>query len=311
MSKTEDTKVVAVTKKKYDDITQNVLDKIKTFESSKEIIMPKNFSPENALKAAYLILSETVDKHNVSVLQSCDNISLGKALLKMVVWGLSPLKGQCYFIPYAGKLECFPSYKGNIALAKRFGGLQDINAVVVYEEDEFNFKIDFETGVKVVTKHEQKLESLGSKKIKGVYAIRNMKDGSVNTEIMNWAEVQDAWNQRKGNGLTPAHNKFPGEMAKRTVINRCLKLVIGSSDDSVLYSDDDLTSKDDVDITAEDVSHEIKTQANSSELNIDDAVVEEAVVLDESSQPENKEKETLKETTKKEQEAPVSNEAPF
>jgi hypothetical protein len=102
----------------------------------------------------------------------------------MVVWGLSPLKKQCDFIMYGNTLDCTPEYTGNIVLAKRYGKLKDINAIAIFKDDIFEFKVDTKTGRKIVTKHEQTLASIGSKELQGAYAVYELMDGTINTEIM-------------------------------------------------------------------------------------------------------------------------------
>ena len=81
------------------DVVDSVLAKINTFEESGELKLPANYSAPNALKSAWLILQDAVDKNNQPVLVSCTRESIANSLLSMVVQGLSPVKNQCYFIP--------------------------------------------------------------------------------------------------------------------------------------------------------------------------------------------------------------------
>src|SRR5690606_1200104 len=151
------------------EITGLVLNRINTFVEAGELVLPKDYSPANALKAAWLILQETQVSNKPPVLVSCSQESIANSLLKMVVWGLSPLKKQGDFIPYAGKLDFVPEYTGNIVLAKRYGGLaENPVANAIYKGDVFEFTIDPATGRKTVTKHEQKLENLGGEVV-GAY----------------------------------------------------------------------------------------------------------------------------------------------
>ena len=182
-------------KQKKKDISERVLAKVNEFEQAGELRLPKNYSTENALKSAYLILSETKDKNNKPALESCSVTSVSEALLKMVVWGLNPMKKQCYFIPYGGKLECVPDYTGKIAMAKRYAGLKDIKAHAIFKDDTFEFELDPATGRKKVTKHTQSLESMGSNKVKGAYAIFEMNVGSFVVEVMSMPQIEAAWKQ--------------------------------------------------------------------------------------------------------------------
>ena len=275
-------------KQKKQDISTRVLSKVNDFEKTGELRLPKNYSAENALKSAYLILSETKDKNNKPALESCSVTSLSEALLKMVVWGLNPMKKQCYFVPYGGKLECIPDYTGKIAMAKRYAGLKNIQAHAVFKDDVFEFEMDPTTGRKKVTKHSQSLESMGSNEIKGAYAILEMQDGTFDVEIMSKPQIVAAWNQGHANGNSPAHKKFPDRMARKSVINRACDALIRSSDDSVLYDEDE--EKRTIDVTAENTNHDIQQNANKRKFDtsdIEEAEYEEEEPLTEDQEAEN------------------------
>ena len=264
------------------DISMQVLAKVDAFQKAGELRLPADYSPENALKSAYLILAETKNASGKYALDFCSKESVANALLKMVVWGLSPMKKQCDFIMYGDKLECSIEYTGNIALAKRLGGLKDIKSRAIFEGDEFLFEVDPETGRNKLVKHTQTLQSMGSKKVIGAYAVLEMADGSRDLEIMSIEQIKDAWNQGAMKGNSPAHKNFPDEMAKKTVINRACKPLIRTSNDAILYSDDDGTGENTIDVVAEDVKHSINQNANKEEIGFDDVedakIVEDAAV---------------------------------
>lgn len=220
---------------KKQDISTAVLKKVNEFKEHGALKIPADYSPENALKAAYLVLS---DPRN-NLLSKCTKESVASALLKMVVWGLSPLKKQCSFIPYGDKLECTPEYTGNVAMAKRYGGLKSIKANAIHAGDVFVFEIDNKTGKKRVVKHEQTLESISNKELQGAYAIVELADGTIDTYVMSMQQIKDSWNQGAMKGNSPAHKLFPDQMAEKTVINRACKLIIRTSDDAVLSPDEE------------------------------------------------------------------------
>ena len=174
------------------------------------------------------------DKANLPVLQSSTPDSIANSLFNMVVQGLNPAKRQCSFIVYGNKLTLQREYAGSIALARRYSSMKNIYAGVIYKGDVFEFAIDTTTGMKKITSHAQRMENLDDAKIIGAYAVVTFDDGSVNTEIMTMAQIQKSWEQGPNKGKSPAHTNFPGEMAKKTVINRACKLLIAASDDSVL-----------------------------------------------------------------------------
>jgi len=253
------------------DISTQVLAKIDAFQSSGELTIPKGYNVENALKSAYIILSDP--KNNI--LAKCDKSSIAEALLKMVIYGVSPIKKQCYFIPYGEKLECSISYAGNIAIAKRYGNLKWIKGNAIFEGDTFEFAVDQTTGRRKIINHAQTLDSVGTNKIRGAYAVYELNDGSVDVEVMNINQIQTAWGQGGSKGNSPAHKNFADQMAIKTVLNRACKLLISSSDDSVLY--DPLDEDNAIDVQAEDVQHEVKTQANRQQI---DFKAEDAQVVD-------------------------------
>lgn len=258
------------------DISAQVLAKVESFQKSGELVLPKDYIVENALKSAYIILSDP--KNNL--IEKCDKSSVAEALLKMVVYGVSPIKKQCYFIPYGQKLECSISYAGNIAIAKRYGNLKSIKGNAIFEGDVLEFEVDAMSGRRKITKHKQSLDSIGSTNLKGAYAVYELKDGTVDVEIMNIKQIQAAWGQGGSKGNSPAHKNFPDQMAVKTVINRACKLLISSSDDSILY--DPLEENDYVDTAKGKVEHEINQNANTETIGFD--TYEEAEIVEENHQ---------------------------
>lgn len=237
-------------------IQEIVLERIQKFKETGELKFPKDYSPENAIKAAFLLLQDAKTRDNKPVLEACTKESIASSMLKMVVLGLNPIKKQCNFIAYGDKLSCDMEYAGNIALAKR-AGMKSITGVAIMDGDEFEFETDAETGRKRVTKHKQTLDSIGSPNIKGAYAVYEMEDGTVNTEIMNKRQIEQAWNQGASKGNSPAHKNFPDQMAIKTVINRACKLIIRTSDDG--YLEEPEQQKD---VVSERASQKIEQEAN-------------------------------------------------
>lgn len=256
------------------NITDGVLARIKDLQGQGDIALPKNYNCANALKSAFLILSETVDRDKKPVLQSCSKESICNSLLDMCIQGLSPAKKQCYFIPYGGKLQLSKSYLGNIAATKRLKGVKNVFANCIFEGDDFAYKLDLDTGLKKITKHEQSFENIDTSKIKGAYAVIVMEDGNNYVEVMNINQIKNSWNQGAAKGNSGAHKNFTDEMAKKTVINRACKHFVSTSDDSdLLISAFERTNKeydpaDIVETTHEEVKEEIKENANKEVLEV-------------------------------------------
>lgn len=276
-----DNKAVTIQEK---NITEEVLARVQDLNKKGDLVIPQGYSAENALKSAYLILSETLDRDKKPVLQSCSKASIANALLDMVIQGLSPAKKQCYFIPYGGKLQLSRSYLGTVAATKRLKGVKNVVANIIYEGDEFAYELNLDTGLKKITKHEQSFENIDPSKIKGAYAIIVMEDEQNYVEVMNIGQIKKSWNQGAAKGNSGAHTNFADEMAKKTVINRACKTFVNTSDDSDILvgafnnADKEYDEKDLVSNVEYEVKEEIKQKANAKEIKIETPNTNEEVI---------------------------------
>lgn len=229
-----DNKTTPATKENSNTLFTQVLAKVSDMQKNGAIVLPKDYSASNAIQSAFLIISETKTSDKKPVLEACTKESVAKALLKMVTFGLSPLKKQCDFILYGNELTCSIEYTGNIALAKRFGGLKSIIARTVYKGEEYNLDIADDGTMSV--KHFPNPEhwKMDISNITGAYAIATLVDGSKNTTFMTADQILRSWQQGAMKGNSPAHKNFTDQMCEKTVISRACKLLIRSSDDSAL-----------------------------------------------------------------------------
>ena len=250
---------------KFEDIAEQVLNKIEKFQADGGLTLPTNYSVENHLKSAWLILQSTKDRENRPALQVCTKDSIANSLFDMVLQGLAVSKNQGYFIVYGNKLEFQRSYFGTIALAKRVGGIKhEPIANVIYEGDEFVYTIDPNTARIQIVKHEQKIENIDNTKIKAAYALTVRPDGTTQVTIMSMQQIRAAWQQGATKGNSPAHKNFAEEMAKKTVIGRACKMIINSSDDAWLY--DGKTDEMDVDIATKQREEAVTTEKREIEM---------------------------------------------
>lgn len=263
------------------DITAQVLAKVNTFSEAGELKLPKDYSPENALKSAYIKLTENPDGKG-ALIDKCDKSSIAEALLKMVVYGLTPQKNQVYFIPYGNKVTCLISYMGNIATAKRYNqNVIDIKARAITKGEEFVFEFKQQTGMVEILKHSQTLESIGNKEIIGAYSLIYYKDGSFEVgDIMNFDQIRQSWNQGAMKGGSPAHKNFPDEMSKRTVINRTCKRLINTSSDAILMDDELLDEEPPTDTAKVNLKVEKEKYANAKVIEFEELVQPEEAIKD-------------------------------
>ena len=260
------------------DTIDVVTERIRQFQNSKQLHLPANYSAENALKSAWLILQSTTDKDGKPALDVCTKDSIANSLLDMVVQGLNPAKKQGYFIAYGKQLTFQRSYFGTMAVAKQVDeNIADIVSEVVYEGDTFKYRIN--RGKKEITEHEQSLENISGKKIKAAYCMVINHDGEImKTEIMTFDEIKQAWKQSKmypiddkGNVKdSSTHGKFAADMCKKTVINRTCKPIINSSSDSGLFKQS-VNRSDEIAVEFE-VAGEIAANANSETIDIEATV---------------------------------------
>lgn len=247
---------------KFENISAQVLDRIKSYQEDGSLTLPTDYAVANHLKSAWLVLQEVKDRNDKLALAVCTKDSIANALLDMVLQGLAVSKKQGYFIVFGNKLTFMRSYFGTTALAKKVSSdISDPVANVIYEGDEFAYSIDPKTGLTEVLKHEQKLDNINLGKIKGAYCIVTNGDKTQVT-IMTMEQIRNSWNQGTVKGGSGAHKNFTDEMCKKTVIGRACKLIINSSSDGWLY--EDKKDESDSDTPGEQKTAEVKESINKA-----------------------------------------------
>ena len=260
--------------------TQTAVDvvakRVREFQERGEVHFPANYSPENAMKSAWLMLQEIKTGKNDGyrlALEVCTKNSIVNALLDMVVQGLNPAKKQGYFIVYGKTLAFQRSYFGTMAVCKQVTGAKDIFAQVVYKGDVFEYEID--RGKKKVMKHTQKIENVCNDII-AAYCIVELPDGKEIVDIMTMEQIKKAWSKSKMNpeSKDSTHSQFMEEMAKKTVINRTCKALINSSDDSSLMIQ--TFNKSEETMAEHEITAEIAENANTEVIDAHYEVVDES-----------------------------------
>ncbi len=257
-------------------------DSIKVEVETSKVSLPQEYSIENALKAAYLVLRQTVDRNKRPALEVCTQESIHSALLDMVVQGLNPIKDQCYFPVFGNKLVCMRGYMGSAMMAKRVDRrVLDIRAEVIYDGDKFGFVIL--NGKKTIKIHEQELSNIKKDRIIGAYAMAiGEEEKIISTDIMTIAEIETSWRQSNmrlfddsGHLLeNTTHFKFKAEMCKKTVIHRLCKPLINQSTDGILLRS--FRNSDEENALENQVEAEIAENANAKmiDFNSDESAIE-------------------------------------
>jgi recombination protein RecT len=254
------------------DTVDVVADRVKKFQENGELHFPLNYSPDNAMKSAWLTLQSTLDKNKRPALEVCTKDSIANSLLDMVVQGLNPNKKQGYFIVYGNQLTFQRSYFGTMAVTKRVTGAKSIDAAVIYEDDDVDYEMV--NGRITNLRHKQKFGNIDKEKIIGAYATIVMDKDDVYHELMTIEELRQAWSkaqfwgkdqEKEKKGST--HDEFKQEMAKKTVINRACKKYLNSSDDGSLVMNH-IHRADEI-AAEQEVEEEIQQNANSEVIDVE------------------------------------------
>lgn len=254
------------------EIIEKVQNRISEMSEQGKIQMPANYSYQNALRSAFLILSETRGADKRLVLESCSMESVSNALLEMVVQGLNPVKKQCYFIPYGEKLTMMRSYLGTIAITKRIPGVVDVKAYAVYKNDAFRMEYDVAAGVFRVAEYVPDVVNRDTKDLIGAFAMILGKKDILHTEYMTIEQIRKSWERGQTKGKSSAHTDFPDQMAVRTVVNRACKLYASTSNDGDLIAEI-LNRREDDEVQA---IAQMEEQENATVLEVEaEEIVEE------------------------------------
>src|SRR5690625_1218465 len=255
-----------------EQVVDQVTNRVQIFIKSGQLHLPAGYSASNAMHAAWLILQDTKDKNNRSVLETCTRASIANSLFRMVVRGLDPAKKQGYFIAYGDQLSFQESYFGNIAMAQRMAGVAEVLTMVVCGGDEFELAI--ERGRFVVEYHKPRMDANEQTPITPAYCIVEFTDDRPPvTEVMRWDQIQTSWKKSRGNPNREGgpHKEQPDQMAMRTVINRALKRYINASTDAHLAELlREIQASDEIAAAQADLDEEYNTQANREPLQLEE-----------------------------------------
>lgn len=158
-------------------------------------------------------------------LAQCTPASFMGAMMQAAQLGLEPNTplGQAYLIPFRNKgqleVQYQTGYKGLIELAHRSGEFKNIEARVVYENDDFQF----EYGLEPKLYHKPVMVNRGE--VIAYYAVYTLVNGGFGFEVMSIEDIKNhakQYSKAYGSGYSPWKTSFD-EMAKKTVLKRVLK----------------------------------------------------------------------------------------
>lgn len=213
------------------DSVRSALEKMKPQLS---MALPRHLTPERLLRVTMTAVQ------NTPKLLECDRTSLFAAVMTSAQLGLEPdgVLGQAYLVPFRGKVQFIPGYRGLITLARNSGEISSIQAHEVCEHDHF----DYAYGLDERLEHRPAEGERGE--ITHFYAYAKFKDGGSVFEVMARHQVERIRDNSEGykafkNGhikTTPWETNFV-EMGRKTLIRRLAKFLPMSVQRAVAIED--------------------------------------------------------------------------
>lgn len=179
--------------------------------------LPRHLTPDRLLRVAMTAVQ------NTPALLDCDRKSLFSAIMACAQLGLEPdgVLGQAYLVPFAGKVQFIPGYKGLITLARNSGMITSIQAHEVRADDEFVFRYGLNEQLDHVPRSDDDAP------ITHFYAYAKFTDGGHSFEVMTCQQVEkirdksQAFQRFKAGKIksTPWADHF-AQMGRKTLIRR-------------------------------------------------------------------------------------------
>lgn len=171
-------------KKKQLTTIQQFLDKAMP---SLQAALPKiGLTPESLARTAFTTIVDSPHLHGA------DPKTLVKCIIEGAQLGLSFDKnlGHAYLVPFKGKVQLMPGYRGLIALMDRSGLVRDVVAEVVYDGDLFEYEVNMERDIlrwKPITKPIDRTDD----KITHAFAIIRLANGGVRHKVLDIEDLRE------------------------------------------------------------------------------------------------------------------------
>lgn len=156
-------------------------------------------------------------------LRKCTVDSIYASLIASAQLGLEPgaVKGEAYLVPFRGKCQLIPGYRGLIKLALRSKAVKSFYSHVVFVNDEFSLELGSDPQVM----HRPFIDG-DRGDIRGAYAVAKLESGAIDIE---WMGVEELEKIRQGAAATrggkdsPAYAEHEAEMYRKAPIRRLAK----------------------------------------------------------------------------------------
>lgn len=206
-------------------------------------VLPKHLTAERMVKIATAAITRQ------PLLLECTPQSLLQSVMQAAELGLEPgsALGEGYLVPFKNKsgtrlAQFIPGYRGLIALARRSGQIEDIEAHVVYQGDRFVYR----KGTNAVLEHEPKLEGEPGP-LMVVYAMGWLRGSTrPHVEVLRKSDIEKIRKRSRAGSDGPWVTDYD-EMARKTAVRRLVKYLPMSVEMAKAFqAEDDAELDDDV-----------------------------------------------------------------
>lgn len=174
--------------------------------------LPSHIKPAQFQRVAWTAIQ------NVYQIDQCSPKSVMNALIKSAQDGLLPDGSEAAIVKYKTSAQYMPMVRGVIKKMLNSGMISDVNAHIIYQNDDFDAKMI--NGIWDI-RHTPKLFGERGDVI-GCYAVALYKDGAIHVEVMTKADIDKRKAKAKSQNVW---NEWYEEMAKKTVIHALAKRV--------------------------------------------------------------------------------------
>lgn len=164
-------------------------------------------------------------------LADCEPYSVVQSVCDAVAIGLMPgsLRGEAYLVPFKGRCQCIPGYRGYVKLALQSDLVAKVEARLVYEGEVF----DVEYGTAPSIRHKPNLITgdRSDDKIAAAYAVATLKTGTTQFVVMTREEIEKRRNVSRGADRddSPWRAWFPEQCLKTAVRSLAKLLPLGDN----------------------------------------------------------------------------------
>jgi recombination protein RecT len=172
--------------------------------------LPKQIDPERFLRVALLAVTKN------KALWECSKESVFLAIMESARVGLQIDNKEAALIPYGGHAEFMPMVTGIIRLMLRSPGLTKVEARVVREGDEFEYRYGLDPQL------EHKPVGGSDREITHAYAVMWRQGAGTTFEIVTREEIEQVRGSSRAPD-SPAWKNWYGEMCRKVVLKRLAK----------------------------------------------------------------------------------------